>query len=263
MTRKLNILFRSQKHLYVLVLIFACLPFVLTDPIPVAAVDLDVSRSLGALTRNSNNSSILNSPLAQLTGLTTVYLPLICNGDPPVDTVQNGGFESGHLAWNEYSEWGYDLIVDQTLAPVAPLSGSWLAWLGGADNEVSILSQEIYIPVGRSILNFWYATFSEDNLGDYFYVYIGDLFAGGENISSYSATNEWVRQVRDFSVFAGTTQTISFVVETNGEFNTNVFLDNISFETTASLSNNVRLLPGNTRQESSDIGVLEKMPYLK
>jgi len=242
---------RKREFFHFFSLLIICFIVIFSISNPVSAFERDDSGVIGKVSTN------------QLDNTNTVYLPLICNGWPPVDTIQNGGFELGHIAWNEYSMLGFPLIVDNTQSAAPPLEGSWLAWLGGADSEISVLSQEIYIPVGRSILNFWYATYSQDTLGgDYFYVYIGDLFAGGENISTSSATNGWVRQVRDFSGFAGTTQTISFVVETNGAYNTNVFLDSVSFETSDSLPHGALSSSENTYKSSPGFETISKKDFV-
>ena len=46
----------------------------------------------------------------------------------------NPGFEQGHVAWTEYSWLGFDLITEASEDAITAHSGSWFAWLGGANS---------------------------------------------------------------------------------------------------------------------------------
>ncbi|MFZ3070943.1 MAG: hypothetical protein WA110_07480 [Anaerolineaceae bacterium] len=146
--------------------------------------------------------------------------------------IQNGGFELGDVIWTEQSSSGFDLIMNtnQNL-PVSPHNGSWLAWLGGGDNEISSLSQNITIPVGNSALQFWVWVASQDDCGyDVFGIFIGDDVVYSQWLCSVYNTNGWVQETVDLSEYEGTTQTLEFLVGLDGDLNSNLFLDDISFE---------------------------------
>ncbi len=168
------------------------------------------------------------------------YLPLIMkdNGSVPPNPVQNGGFESGHVAWAESSLHPVELIMDAAAGlSVTPHNGSWAVWLGGVDDEVASITQSVTIPVGRSILHYWFASGSEDSCNfDFFKIFVEGTVRSSETICYSNATNAWVHRVLDLSAYAGTTQTIMFMASTNGSLNSNVFLDDISFETSTALS---------------------------
>ena len=85
-----------------------------------------------------------------------IFLPLVNNNYR--DPILNGNFELGRDgSWTEYSSNDFELILnkDYLYAP-PPHSGSWEAWLGGVDGELSKLSQPIVIYSSTPILHFWY-----------------------------------------------------------------------------------------------------------
>lgn len=169
-----------------------------------------------------------------------IYLPLISNNNNyvPPDPVQNGGFESGDVAWNEVYTGNVGLILNTSFGlPIPPHGGSWLTWLGGVYDEVSSISQSVTIPVGRSVLHYWFASGSTDTCGyDYFKIFVGSTAVFTETLCVSNETNAWVHRTVDLSAYAGTTQAIMFRAETNSANNSNVFLDDISFETSTALS---------------------------
>jgi len=169
------------------------------------------------------------------------YLPLVMKnygGSVPPNPVQNGGFESGHVAWVESSSHTFDLIMDAAAGlPVPPHTGFWAVWLGGYYDETSSISQSVAIPVGRSVLHYWFYSESVDTCTfDYFRVFVGGTAVLSETLCSLNATNAWIHRPVDLSAYAGTTQTIRFMVSTDASLNSNVFLDDISFETSTALS---------------------------
>ncbi len=168
------------------------------------------------------------------------YLPLIMknNDSVPPDPIQNGGFEAGDVTWFESSSFGYDLILNAAEGlPVTPHTGSWASWLGGDNNESAWISQSISIPVGRSILHYWFASGSTDICNyDYFKIFIGVTAVLTETLCDSTETNAWVHRTLDLTAYAGTAQTIEFYIETDFLNFSNVFLDDISFETSTALS---------------------------
>ncbi|HAL16891.1 MAG TPA: hypothetical protein DCP32_09105 [Anaerolineaceae bacterium] len=169
------------------------------------------------------------------------FLPLVMKnygGSVPPNPVQNGGFESGQVAWDEVYTGNIGLILNTSFdLPLPPHGGSWLTWLGGVYDEVSSISQSVTIPVGRSILHYWFASGSEDVCEyDEFSISAGGNQLVSEWICSTNEANNWIHRTLDLTAYAGTTQTIRFMVSTDGSLNSNVFLDDISFETTTALS---------------------------
>ena len=169
------------------------------------------------------------------------YLPLVMKnygGSVPPNPVQNGGFESGDVVWVEASTNNFDLIMNTSQSlPVSPHNGSWVVWLGGDYGETSSISQSVAIPVGRSVLHYWFYSESDDICTfDYFKVFVGGAVELSETLCYSNATNGWIHRPVDLSAYAGTTQTIRFMVSTDATNNSNVFLDDISFETSTALS---------------------------
>lgn len=69
----------------------------------------------------------------------------------PDNLVQNPGFESGPVDWTEYSSGGFDNIgSDPSLAACE----DWLAGLGGYNNAIDYIYQDITIPFDASQANF-------------------------------------------------------------------------------------------------------------
>ncbi len=178
-------------------------------------------------------------------------LPLLQRAEPPTATptrtptkiattpvIRNGDFEAGRDgSWSESSAAGLPLILTGNL-PLAPHSGSYLAWLGGVLNEVSTLSQAVKLPASPPLyLHFWYAVGSADgNCGaDTVTVHAGaDQILYGELCTP--GNTGWTEQSVSLSAYAGQTVTLSFVVTTDGAFNSNFLVDDVSLKATAALA---------------------------
>ncbi len=168
------------------------------------------------------------------------FLPAIMLGDEPVvptdDPIENGDFEDGDVAWVEYSSHGWDLIMNEgeMEEPFSAHSGDWFAWLGGDNNETSIISQSITIPEGLSQLRFYALTESEDSCGyDFFRVKLGTFYTKKWEICSNS--DGWLETNLDFSAYAGISTTLIFELTTDSALISSVFLDDITFLSIGSL----------------------------
>jgi predicted secreted protein len=163
----------------------------------------------------------------------SVYLPVVlAGGDASI--FRNGGFEDGASEWLQYSVQGYDLILPSTGLPVAPYQGAWAAWLGGANNEVSYIEQEVSIPPSGAVLGFWHAIYSDDLCGyDYGVVVVrsgSDLVAVDVyDLCALTATGGWELHTVDLSAYAGQTVGLQLRVETDSSCSSSVFVDNVSF----------------------------------
>ncbi len=145
--------------------------------------------------------------------------------------IQNGDFENGpDGSWTEYSFQGWPLIVDVFPGSVAPHSGSWAAWLGGADDEISAIQQSVTVPSGSPVLSFWYWIASADACGYDF----GGVIVDGTVVDAFYLcadvnTNGWVRRSVDLSAYGGQTVQLDIRAETDSSLNSNLFVDDVTF----------------------------------
>lgn len=152
--------------------------------------------------------------------------------------VPNGDFESKPTIWIESSTNNRNLILHENSLPVVPHSGSWAAWLGGDLNETSIISQTLTVPVGYPYFTYWHWIDSEEveygfdfggvaiyEEGDpYPDIYVYDLCLDNNTFG-------WRAYSVDLSDYAGMTRSIEiWTEETNGEFPSNLYVDEVSFK---------------------------------
>jgi hypothetical protein len=150
------------------------------------------------------------------------------------DQIINGDFESGSgVGWTEYSQLGWDIVVRASGLPVGvdPHGGSWAAWLGGEDNELAYLQQEVTITAGTPTLGYWHWIDSIDSCGfDY-----ARILIDGTQVDSYSLciaqnTSGWVRYTVDLSAFIGQTVQLRLQVDTDSSRYSNLYLDDVALE---------------------------------
>lgn len=147
----------------------------------------------------------------------------------------NPGFEQGHVAWTEYSWLGFDLITEASEDTITAHSGSWFAWLGGANSESSELSQVITISASTPYLHYWYWVGSQDVCGyDFFAINVNGTQVAEFTLCSSNNTNGWVQGVVNLAAYAGNSRTILFEVNNDGSNNSNLFLDDVSMSASAS-----------------------------
>jgi hypothetical protein len=156
---------------------------------------------------------------------------------PPTNPFLNPGFELGAANWTQSSTGGWDLIWNYQSTPVTAHDGSWLAWLGGANNETAILSQTITISASAPYLHFWYLVGSEDACGfDFFRVGVNYTNFYQLELCSANNTSGWVQGVLNLSAYVGTNKTVQFTVTTDSSLNSNLFLDDVSMSNSATMS---------------------------
>jgi hypothetical protein len=144
----------------------------------------------------------------------------------------NGDFEQGPVVWTEFSQNGKDIIMNNGPGPVLPHSGNWLAWLGGAFDEVSYIEQEVTVPTSITNLTFWYWLASQEDLCDFDF---GWLKVDGVIVEEYDLctgtdTDTWLLREVDFSAYAGQTVTVRFQADTDADLNSNFFVDDVAFD---------------------------------
>jgi len=142
--------------------------------------------------------------------------------------IVNGDFESGRTGWNEYSRYGWSIILHRDSLPVSPQSGNWAAWLGGSYDEISYISQTITIPTGSITLTYWEWIASQDTCGrDFAWVRINNTNVQTINLCGSNNTNGWIQRTVNLSAYAGQTVSLQIRVETNSSLNSNYFVDNV------------------------------------
>lgn len=167
---------------------------------------------------------------------------------PPstLPTIRNAGFEAGsNGVWEEYSSQGYRLIVtSDEVMTLDAYQGQYLAWLGGVDDEVSILSQSIAIPANVPsfylYLNFYTESnepnCSTSNTPDSVWLAIGDEYLEGYVLCENLATNQWLPTAfgTDLSGWKGQTVDLRLLVFTDSASGTlsSFFADELYFSKT-------------------------------
>ena len=165
-------------------------------------------------------------------GVTPSVTPTVI---PPItNAVVNGGFEAGDAdIWTERSSnFGDDgaLIYAEADLPaaIAPRTGAYVAWLGGADDEISELSQTTRVPAVAPRLIFYYQIVSNDSCGrDYAAVLINGAVAASINLCAEAQTDAWTPFTVPLDAVADQTTTVAFRVETDGSLASSFFVDDV------------------------------------
>jgi hypothetical protein len=147
---------------------------------------------------------------------------------PPTQPIKNGDFELGKAHWAEYSSGGYELIQIPPADKPQPTSGRYLAWLGGAYNETSRLSQSFTVPANltKLMFNFWAA--SQDACGyDKLRIRASGTVVGYLDLCKDKNTNGWVTGYLSLAGYANQTITLEFEVTTDDSLNSNFFMDDV------------------------------------
>lgn len=200
-----------------------------------------IDNSSSATPLSDNHPSSPYNDYSAVAGTTYYYWVKACNsagcsgfslsdtGWLTTNSLVNGDFEQGYVGWTEYSSGGFELIYgDVSWAH----SGSWLAYLGGYDDAVDQLYQDVTISASEPYINFWGIIDSEDICGwDYFYVGFGEDY-WYIDLCSENNTSDWDNFYVDLSGYAGSTDTLSFIVETDMSGYSDFYLDTIFFSAT-------------------------------
>jgi C1A family cysteine protease/predicted secreted protein len=167
--------------------------------------------------------------------ITKVFLPVVMNNYYSGGPI-NGDFENGPTDWFEYSTHGWDLILPISSLPKTPHGGSWAVWLGGDYDEISYIQQQVTVPAGSPYLAYWHWIDSEDWCG---YDFGGVIINNSTVVDVYtlcSSTNTggWVKHVVNLSAYAGQSVSLQIRTETDSSINSNLFVDDVSFQASAS-----------------------------
>lgn len=148
-------------------------------------------------------------------------------------SIPNSNFELGpNGSWTEASTnfGGQGSLIWNSGLPFTPWSGSWLAWLGGADNETSKLSQTVTLPAtGPIYLHYQYQILSgEDSCNfDTAAVLLNSTSVKQYNLCKTNNTSDWTLGTLDISSYAGQTITLHFHTETDFSISSSFFVDDI------------------------------------
>ena len=155
----------------------------------------------------------------------TDYAPSLAGG------IANGDFEQGRTGWTEYSKVDWPLIYDEDDLIVTPHSGRWAAWLAGADDEISYIEQTVDVPMGGPSLTYWLWVSSmdecdaDDDSGE---VRIEGAVVDTLRLCKGQNTPGWQERTVDLSTYAGQTVDLQIRAETNGAYNSDLFIDDVS-----------------------------------
>lgn len=149
------------------------------------------------------------------------------------NTIPNGDFELGHVAWTESSTGGWPLIYPEGEVGVPAHDGDWMAWLGGATEEISLLQQQVSVPGGSPSLEYWHWISSGHPCGlDVARVRINSTIVHQYDLCTATNTPGWVEQAVSLASYAGQTVMLGFEVQTTASTSSSLLLDDIEFEGT-------------------------------
>src|SRR5687768_13321143 len=170
-------------------------------------------------------------PVAPIEGqaITKVFLPFIIKFS---FSLLNGNFESGKTVWAVSSTHNLNVIT-QSYSPnsATPHGGGWGAWLGGGNNETTIIQQQVTIPANIPYLGYWHWIGSGDICGyDKAAILINNTVVHQYDLCSDQNTGGWRKKVVNLSAYGGQTVTLRFRVQNDSSLNSNLFLDDIAFQ---------------------------------
>ncbi|MEM7535472.1 MAG: trypsin-like serine protease [Chloroflexota bacterium] len=157
--------------------------------------------------------------------------------DNTSNLVTNGDFEAVSTGWQESSAKGYDIIIrnaDFENLSIFPASGTYMAWLGGDNDEQAALSQSVPLPNNDSItLRYNYIVDSAGSCGfDRGEVRINDTVIVSLDlcVDNANPNQTWQAAQVDLTSFAGETIVLMFYVETNETSISSLFVDDVHIE---------------------------------
>jgi hypothetical protein len=148
---------------------------------------------------------------------------------PTPEIIPNGDFEQGPVIWTQYSQNGWPLIVQEFPGGIYPYDGTWAAWMGGDNNELALLQQQVVVPSSLPYLSYWFWISSVDVCGADF----AHIFVNGIEVTNYDlcyTTGGWAFNVIDLSAFTDEPVLLQIYVECNYQWASSLFLDHFAFQ---------------------------------
>jgi len=179
--------------------------------------------------RANNASGTTNADGGTWWSFTTAASP------PPGGGIVNGDFESGSTGWTEYSLKGFPIIYSSTDLPITPHNGSYAAWLGGLNDEIAYIQQQVTIPSSTPWLVYWHWIDSDENgSNDFGEVLINGNLEDWYYLYNTNSTGGWVQHSVNLSAYAGQSVKLQIGVETDGSNISNLYVDDVSLQASAS-----------------------------
>ncbi len=170
-----------------------------------------------------------------------IYFPIM-GGDP--SGLYNAGFENGPAGWESYSQNGWGSILPDDQLFIAPHEGSWAAWLGADDDEVAHLEQGVVVPEEAPYLTYWHWIDSVDYCGyDFTRVVANESVLETYDLCRMTNTDGWTEHSVDLTDYAGQSISLRLEVETDGSLQSDLYVDDLSFQASASLAPTVPTPP--------------------
>ncbi len=151
---------------------------------------------------------------------------------PGGNVIQNPGFESGRVAWTEYSSGGYPLITTDR-----PRTGSWSAWNGGYNNAIDQLHQRVTVPSNGTLRYYWRMETQESGTRVYDWMEVrlydgntGDFITTLRRWTNASSKNVWSQDSISLSSYAGRYVYVLFHTDTDSSYATSFFVDDVSLQ---------------------------------
>jgi photosystem II stability/assembly factor-like uncharacterized protein len=145
----------------------------------------------------------------------------------------NHDFEGGHVGWQESSLQGRQIItsVITSSLSIPAHSGSWVAWLGGSNEEQNYIQQTITVPTSAPYLAYWYWVSSNEYYCgyDFSYVKINNQISKKYDLCYGRNTYEWTKQIINLTTFAGQSVNIQLAVSTDSSDRSNLIVDDVTF----------------------------------
>lgn len=159
------------------------------------------------------------------------YLPLVAY--ETFLPLFNGDFEQGGSSgWQSYTLRAPKLIWPQNELgfTVTPRSGRYVAWLGGMNEEVSVIEQRVTVPPDEPVLAFWYQSHSSDQCGrDYGGVVVNDRVMRRFNLCRGTDVLSWRMGTVDLSAYAGENIVLQLRAETNITEISSFYVDDVGW----------------------------------
>ena len=206
----------------------------------VVAVITNQSQTANNPTSCTARSYQLSTTLGGATAQYKVYLPIIRKDPPPLPPLVNGNFESGVTGWTEYSLHGWPIIINTSYpfpGSITPRNGIWAAWLGGEYDDISYIQQSVGVPSSAPYLAYWHWIASADDCGyDYGGVLVNGSVVDAYTLCTSANTGGWVKHVVNLNAYAGQVVTLQLRVETDSSLNSNLFIDDVVFQSSPSMA---------------------------
>lgn len=165
--------------------------------------------------------------------LPVFIVPAMASTGPAACTAQivNGGFEEGGAGWSAASAGSYNIF-----SQAAPHTGQWGAFLAGYNSADDRLTQDVALPAGQTAtLSFWWQARTEETDHWWDTLDVEVTPGGGASVRLLRVTDAdaaagWQQAVFDLSAYAGQTVTLAFHAQTDLDWPTDFYLDDVSIE---------------------------------